>query len=148
MLTHTYSPKTFSEAAADGLLAGLAAGMGMALYLLGAEWLSGIGPAEMFGRFDPGSSGSPVVGALAHLAVSAVYGALFGGLHRLLPIRRNDWRLSALGGLAFGLAVWAGAMLVLLPAASPLRAVTPVHFAVAHAVYGLALGVSILRKER
>lgn len=120
----------------------------MGLYLLGAEWLSGIGPAELFGRFDPAGSGSPVAGVLAHLAVSAVYGAFFGGLRHFIPLRRDDWRLGALCGLAFGLALWAGAVVILLPAASPVRAIAPVDFALAHVVYGIVVGLVVQRRER
>lgn len=136
---------TLSDAAVDGLLAGGAAGVAMALYLLIAVWIGGVGPVETLGRFDPAGSGSPVAGALAHLAVAAVYGALFGGLRRFIPFRRDDWRLGALCGLAFGLALWAVAVGVLLPLGSPLRAIAPVHFAAAHGVYGVVLGFSTSR---
>lgn len=140
-------PQTFGEAAVEGLLAGSLAGVVMALYLLAASGLSGEGPATLLARFDGTGGGQPLTGALNHLAVSAVYGAAFGGLRRFIPFRRNDWRLGLLCGLAFGLALWALALSVLLPAASPLRAIPPVHFAVAHAIYGLVLGIYVNRQD-
>jgi hypothetical protein len=127
------------------LLAGGVAGVAMAVYLLAAAGLSGEGPATLLARFDGSGSGLSVAGALNHLAVAAVYGAVFGGLRHLIPFRRNDWRLGLLCGLAFGLALWAVALAVLLPAASPLRAIAPVHFAVAHGVYGLIIGYMVQR---
>lgn len=138
-------PQTFGEAAVEGLLAGSLAGVVMALYLLAISGLNGEGPATLLARFDGTGGGLPLAGALNHLAVSAVYGALFGSLRHLIPFRRNDWRLGVLCGLAFGLALWALALGVLLPTASPLRAIAPVHFAVAHGVYGLVLGFRVQR---
>lgn len=147
MLTHTYSPKTFSEAAADGLLAGLVAGMGMALYLLAAAGLGGEAPLAALARFDVSGGASPLAGALAHLATAAVYGAAFGGLRRLIPFRRGDRRIGAVLGLVFGLALWGLALAVLLPASAPLRGLPPVHFGVAHVVYGVLLGGVVSRGE-
>lgn len=139
MITKT-QPQTIGEAAVEGLLAGGVAGLVMAVYLLAAVGLSGEGPTTLLARFDGSGNGLPLAGALNHLAVSAVYGALFGGLRHLIPFRRNDSRLSVLCGLAYGLGLLGLALGVLLPAASPLRAIAPVHFGLAHVVYGLVLG--------
>ena len=144
---------TMGEAAVEGLLAGSMAGAAMLAYLIVIGLAAGDGSAvahhvvEVVGRFDPGASGSPLIGLLAHLAVAGVYGALFGGGWRLAPFRRRfDRRLSPVCGLAYGLALWALAQGVLLPLwGSALRAVPPVHFAVAHALYGLTLGLLFRR---
>ena len=143
---HTQPNVTLGEAAVDGLLAGGAAGVAMTLYLLIAEWVGGVEPATVLGRFDPSGSGSPVAGALAHLAVAAVYGALFGvvarGLARLWT-RVPIW----LGGVAYGLILWGLALAAVLPAlATSLRAILPLHFAIAHSLYGLALGLWLARR--
>jgi hypothetical protein len=69
---------TIGEAAADGLLAGEAAGVIMAAYLALAGLTWGSGPVEVLALFDPGETGSALFGLIAHLAVSGVYGAAFG----------------------------------------------------------------------
>jgi hypothetical protein len=132
---------TPGEAAVDGLLAGVGAGAAMAAYLLGIGWLVGEAPADMLGRFDPSAGGSALVGLLAHLATAGVYGGLFGLGWRIL---RRFWpRLpGALVGLVYGLLLYGLAQGVLLPwANSALLAIPPVHFAIAHLIYGLALGL-------
>jgi hypothetical protein len=134
-----------SEAVVDGLLAGGGAGLVMALYLLAAEWLLGEGPAAVLGWFDPSGGGSSLTGALAHVATACIYGAAFGALRLAVPRRAPLW----LSGLIYGLVLWALAVGVVLPgAASSLRELSPVHFAVAHGVYGLALGVLVGRGSK
>ncbi len=138
---------TMGEAAVEGLLGGSLAGAAMLAYLMVIGLARGESVVEVVGRFDPGASGSPLIGLLAHLAVAGVYGALFGGGWRLAPFRRRfDRRLSLVCSLAYGLALWALAQGVLLPIwGSALRAVPLVHFAAAHAVYGLTLGLLFRR---
>lgn len=141
--------RTIGEAAVDGLLAGLLAGVGMALYLLAAAGLGGEAPLAVLARFDVGGNASPLAGGLTHLATAAVYGAVFGGLRHLLPRARTDqWWWAAGLGLAFGLALWALAMGAWLSPESPLRGLPPVHFALAHAGYGLVLGGLMARFGR
>jgi hypothetical protein len=136
---------TTGDAAVDGLLAGGLAGVVMAVYLTVAGLTWGDGVAATLGHFDPGGTASPVVGVISHLAVSGVYGALFGIGWRV--VARLWQRLLAyawVGGLAFGLALWGLAAVFLLPgAASALRAISPLHFAIAHLVYGLTLGFGL-----
>ena len=45
--------QTAGDAAVDGLLAGAAAGIAMAVYLVVAGLLAGEGPASVLARFDP-----------------------------------------------------------------------------------------------
>ena len=105
--------------------------------------------ASLLAQFDPGPSPSPFTGALAHLAVAGVYGALFAVLWRWL---RQLWKRAPgwLAGAVYGLALYALALLVLrLPAARPegwLAAVGPLHLAIAHLTYGLGLGYLIDRR--
>ena len=75
--------RTAGDAAVDGLLAGGAAGIAMGVYLAVSVLLLGEGPARMLARFDPAGSAAPVAGVLMHLAVSAVYGLVFGVIYRL-----------------------------------------------------------------
>jgi hypothetical protein len=130
------------EAAVDGMLAGIGAGLAMAVYLVGAGWLSGEAPGQMLARFDPSGGTSPLLGMLAHLAVAGIYGLVFAlawrALGRLWP------RLPVVAaGLAYGVLLYGLAQGVLLPwAGSALLAVAPLHLLAAHLVYGLVLGLA------
>ena len=98
--------RTAGDAAVDGLLAGAAAGIAMAAYLVVTGLLAGEGPAVVLARFDPSGAGaaSPLIGAVMHLAVSAVYGLLFGLIYRLIGRGRLAGRAAgALIGLVYGL---------------------------------------------
>ena len=61
-----------SDAVVDGLFRGLLAGLGMGAYLVLAALTDGESPLGVLGRFDPAGSGQPLVGLLAHLAVSEI----------------------------------------------------------------------------
>jgi uncharacterized membrane protein YagU involved in acid resistance len=134
------------DAAVDGLIFGVVAGLGMGLYLLLAGLTGGDSVAVTLARFDASQTASPLMGLFTHLAVSAVYGAVFA----------LGWRLAArlarvpvwAGAAAYGLLLWALAATVFLSSgATPLRATPPVHFAVAHLIYGLLLGVGMARRR-
>ncbi|MEK7277035.1 MAG: hypothetical protein AAB427_06780 [Chloroflexota bacterium] len=139
---------TMGDAAVDGLIAGIGAGVVMAAVLVVAGLLTGDGPGVVLGRFDPGTAASPVTGGLMHLAVSGVYGALFGLGRRLISGWQPVSRLPGwLIGLAYGLGLWAVAQASLLSGAeSPLQEVPALYFALAHAVFGLTLGLAMTRK--
>jgi len=141
--------QTAGDAAVDGLLAGAAAGIAMAVYLVVAGLLAGEGPAVVLARFDPSGAGaaSPLIGAVMHLAVSAVYGLLFGLICRLIGRDRLAGRATgALMGLVYGLALLLVAQgLALISTEVPLREISTVHFAVAHMIYGLGLGWLVAR---
>ncbi len=134
---------TVGDAAVDGLLAGIAAGIVMAAYLVGVS-LFGEGVAVL-NRFDP-SGASPVVGTLMHLAVSGVYGAVFGIVSNW--IRR--FNLPAwLSGLTFGLVLFALAATIILPSSrSAVAGIPIVHFGIAHVIYGLVIGIIINRNSK
>ena len=144
------SKSSLGDSAVDGLLAGTMAGLLMAVYVAVVGLLSGQSLTAILAQFDPSPAPSAVTGALAHLAVSGVYGMGFALAWRWL---RRLWpRIpGALLGLAYGLLVWCLAVLLLrLPAAATpegwLAAVPPLHLAVAHLLYGLALGVLLARR--
>ncbi len=142
--------RSMGDSAVDGLFGGAIAGILMAVYLVIAGLFNGEGLGTVLGRFTPSGDGSPFLGTLAHLAVSAVYGAIFalilGQIGRLRPsLLRFSWLLGA----AYGLALWLAAEFIILPAVdSPLQLVSPIHFALSHLVFGLALGVAIGRANR
>lgn len=138
----THTRKTIGDIAVDGLFSGMGAGLAMAGLLLIGALLDGTGIAGTLGRFDPGAEGSPVVGALLHLAVSGLYGVLFAVVYHVL---RQRWagiaRFAWLLGAAYGLGLWLTAHFVLLSDLNlALTAFAPWQFALAHLVYGTLLG--------
>jgi hypothetical protein len=135
--------QTRGDAAVDGLLSGVAAGLVMAVVLVGLGVLRGIGWLEILGQFDPSISAQPFVGVLTHLAVSGVYGAIFGVLWRL-GTRRLPGLPTWLAGLLFGLGLWLVAITLTAARGAAdggwLAGIPPADFALAHGLYGLALG--------
>jgi hypothetical protein len=142
--------KTWGDTAVDGLLAGLAGGLVMSLILVAADWLIGRSPLLSLGYFDPAGTGNWLTGLLAHLAVSALYGAGLALLLRGIWRMRPAWiRPTWLWGAVYGLLLWgvaAGA--VLTPALSIVEvsvdtALTQIpgwEFALAHLLYGSTAG--------
>lgn len=130
------------EAAADGLLAGIAGGLAMAGVLVAAGMLNGEAPAATLARFDATGSGRAIMGLLFHLGVSAVYELIFGVMYRLLGRGRMAGPAGgALLGIAYGMLLWLVAWaLSTLPAAETLRQMPELPFAAAHAEYGALLG--------
>ena len=144
----TIREKKIGDTAVDGLLAGLLAGLAMTAHLVLTGLLIGIPAAVTLGRFDPGMDGGWLIGSLAHLAVSSVYGAVFA-LMFLLLVRR--WgallRFGWLIGLVYGLVLVALARGVLLPmVGSALLEIATLHMVMAHAIYGLVLGFEVSRR--
>ena len=138
---------TLGDSAVDGLLAGAMAGALMAAYLVVAGLMQGEAKRVMLARFDPRADASPVVGLFTHLAVASVYGALFGLGWRMMA-RVWPRSLAWLAGLAYGLILLGLAQALLLPdAASALRIIPAVHFAIAHGWYGLALGFGVAQRR-
>lgn len=138
----TQRRKSVGDLAVDGLFSGMAAGLAMAAVLLVAGLLDGAGIAETLGRFDPGNEASPVMGALLHLAVSGLYGAVFAlGFNFLRRASPGIGRYTWLAASVYGLALWLTAHFLLLPDLNAgLAHIAPIQFALAHLVYGVALG--------
>ncbi len=129
------------DAAVDGLLSGLGAGLVMAAYLVVVGLLRSEGPGVMLARFSAGAAISPWMGLLSHLAVSAMYGVVFGLLSRWILRRWSRTSAGWIAGLLYGTLLFLVAELVILPGTgSPLSAIPPLHFAIAHLLYGLVLG--------
>ena len=148
-VTTTPRAMTMGDAAVDGLLAGVGAGIVMAIYVVAVGLALGEGIANILGRFAPGEGASPLSSALMHLAVSGVYGLVFG-LGRGLIARLWRNRLPGwLTGLAYGLVLLAFAETVILPGTgSALLSIPFAHFALAHIIYGLSLGYLTGRSDR
>jgi len=139
----------FSEAAVEGLFAGLLAGLAMAAWLAVIALIRSETLSHLFSRFYPAQAATPLTGLLLHLAVSSVYGIVFGlvwylgsSLQRLAP---SAWQAAVLGA-GYGVLLFLLAWYILLPAsASPLRQLPIWQVGVAHLVYGLILGWLIRR---
>ena len=144
IMTTLPKSKMMGDAAVDGLLAGLAAGVVMAVYLIVTGLMTGDGLSNILGRFAPGEPTTPLAGALSHLAVSAIYGALFGVFSMPLQNRVPIWA----AGLVYGIVLFLVAQYTLLPGTgSSLLEVSPVHFGIAHLLYGGVLGWQVGRKR-
>jgi hypothetical protein len=134
---------SIGEMTVEGLFVGIAAGIVMLLYLVVSGLLTGKAASVMISHFSIQAPANPMQGALLHLAVSGTYGLLFGFVCALLG-RRFSVRTLA---LLYTLAIYLLARFVLLPSSgSQLTQVAPVHFALAHLVYGLVLGYGFARK--
>jgi hypothetical protein len=133
---------SIGDAAVDGLLNGVIAGVVMAIYLLVSGVLTSAGLAATLSAFDLGQGTSPVRGALIHLAVAAIYGMVFSLLFRLLGRGRSIGRGgNVFIGLAYGLLLWAITQIAFATGINvALSSLPTVHLAVAHLVYGAALG--------
>ena len=146
--TSTYQQKSLGDTAVDGLLAGIGAGLVMALFLLLIGLLNGDLATAVFGRFDPGQNQQWLTGLVIHLAVSSIYGIVFGLLFWVLIRIRPSWaRLSWLLGLAYGLLLYGVVQTALATGIdSGLVQFTAVILLLAHATYGLVLGILLGRK--
>lgn len=139
----TQKKKSLGDTAVDGLVAGLPAGVGMAVVLALAGLVSGRPPLVTLSYFDPTHNGRWLTGLLAHLAVAAIYGVVFAllmaAVGRIRPLLAQP---VVLWGMAYGLGLLMVAHGVWFTAvASPLTQIAGWQMAVAHLVYGLILGL-------
>jgi hypothetical protein len=134
--------KTWGDTAVDGLLAGLVGGLVMSLFLVLAGWFSGGSPLATVGYFDPAQAGNWLTGLLAHVSVSAIYGALLALLLRGMAwIRPSLAKLNWLWGALYGVLLWGLAVELLLTAVPfPLSQIPAWEFGLAHLLYGLVAG--------
>jgi hypothetical protein len=137
------------DAAVEGLFAGVLAGIAMAAYLVAAGLWLGELPGEVLRRFAPGSAPTSSQGFLMHLAISGVYGLLFGLVcqvaAQLWKWAPPAWQAGAAGSF-YGLALYFFAQAVILPGTgSALKEFSQLHFALAHMIYGISLGMIINR---
>ena len=128
--------------AVDGLLYGLVGGIAMLVSLLAFALLSGDSPGALLTHFSAGNSTSPIQGLLSHLAVSAIYGLLFGALVWPVLLRLTSAKLSGwLGGFGYAILLLFLAQIAVLPGTnSPLAQLPLWQWALGHGIYGLVLG--------
>jgi hypothetical protein len=132
---------SFGDRAVDGLFGGLWAGAVMGLYLILVGLFSGDSIGAVLSQFALDPAAAALTGLVSHLAVSALYGILFGLISRLLAqIPLNRWLL----GLVYGAVLLLVSLFVLVPGAGqPLRAFPLVHWALAHLIYGWVLSMAV-----
>ena len=140
---------SLGDAAVDGLLNGVVAGVVMAIYVMIGGVLTGAGLVATLSAFDLGQGASPVRGALIHLAVAAIYGMVFGLTDRLIGRRRPIGRGGTMiMGVTYSLGLW---LITQIAFASgihvALSSLPAVHLAAAHALFGLTLGWLIGRTQ-
>jgi len=134
----------------DGLIAGLEAGLLMVVFLILLEWISsGNGPGLTLARFDPGDNPVPLTGLLVHLAVSGVYGLLFGFIGWLFNSRKSmilgGWIPLISGGL-YGTAIFLLPWLTFSPnIGQNFLGFSPLIFWLAHVLYGSSLAFLLAR---
>lgn len=131
------------DAAVEGLMFGILAGILMGTFVLAVELVAGKTPGTVLGYFDVGSQASPVIGSFTHIAVSGIYGVGFGVLYlivsRILGARTSSWIWLVLGAL-YGALIFGIAEGIVLPRTNSLLHELPVWvFATAHLLYGIAL---------
>jgi hypothetical protein len=136
---------TTTDAALDGLFSGVVAGLAMTSYLAVWGLVAGEGPGTVLSYFASDSGDRPLVGALTQLAVSGVYGILFGVGRQFA--RRFRYSLpTTISGVAYSLALLIlSRMMIASNTTSPLLQVPLIHFALAHVIYGLILARMIVR---
>ena len=145
-------PITLGDAAVEGLIYGIVAGLGMALFVVAFEWLAGVMPLEVLTYFGATADVSPWVGLFTHAAVSGIYGVIFGMLAlavaRMFGHRMNQGVWLTLG-IVYGLLIFAVAKGVILPrTASPLDDLPVWALGIAHALYGFILAWFVGRKTQ
>lgn len=131
------------ETAVNGLIAGLPAGLVMAISLALTGISTGTQPLVTLGYFDPRRAGGWLSGLLGHLAVAAIYGLIYALLMRVGErIRPSFSRVSWLWGMVYGLVLYGLAVGIVFRAApSPVAQIAGWQLAAAHLLYGLVLGI-------
>ncbi len=146
-ITTSLKQKTLGDTAVDGLITGLAAGLIMIMFLLVVDLINGISPEVVLGRFDVTQTNNMVTSFFTHLAVSAIYGVIFGLLYLLLlRLRPSLIRFGWLAGLLYGVILYGLVRSApYIGVESELIQFKTVILLLAHAIYGLVLGILLVR---
>ena len=145
----TNSKGNIRNLAVDGLIFGVLSGLGMYLVMTVLVLFSRNSVTTLLERFSTGAMTSPLQGLLSHLAVSAIYGMLFGALIWPILQRFSQQKLMGwLGGLGYGLLLLFLAQVAILPATTSNLAQLPLwEWALGHISYGLILGALFAREN-
>lgn len=137
--------KRTSDAVIDGLFNGIQAGILMGMYLALVLIASRQGVEPFLNNLSKVTGASPLTSVFFHLAVSGIYGTLFGSISKLASIKwpasTSTWP-SQVMGVIFGALLYLFASTVLLPETRELvQGIQPIHFLIAHLIYGWSLGL-------
>jgi uncharacterized membrane protein YagU involved in acid resistance len=133
--------RSISDYAIDGLAAGFIAGLLMVTYLIGAGLSIGLSPANILSSFRVQDPNTSLAGILLHLAVSGVYGTIFGSSYHPLIGKIQRPSIGILTGALYGVLLYLLARGAILPSTnSPLLQFPSAHLLVAHLIYGFILG--------
>jgi hypothetical protein len=137
--------KSTSDAIIDGLFNGIQAGLLMGMYLALALIASSQGIGPFLNDLSQVTGSSPLTSVFFHLAVSGIYGTLFGGVSKLIslkwPASTSTWPSQGTG-VVFGALLYLFASTILLPETGQLlQDIQPIHFLIAHLIYGWMLGL-------
>lgn len=138
---HLKTKITAGDAAVNGLLNGLVGGVAMAAVVIIFSLLGGKGFGYL-GYFSAGAPVLPLVGLVMHLAVSTIYGLLYGLIRKWTRLDRLTRLPGWLAGLIYAMGLWVFAVTLLLPGAKSMILTLPwVVFFTGHFAYGLVLGL-------
>jgi hypothetical protein len=146
VIPHLQQKSSTGDAVVSGLFSGLLGGAAMAVVIAGWSLLAGQG-ISYFSNFSNSTPVPILQGLLMHLAMSTLYGMLYGLIHRQTRMERFRFFPGWLAGLGYALVLWVFAVSVMLPASRSLILTLPWYvFFSGHLVYGLALGVGARQK--
>lgn len=138
MSQRTHSSISTGEAAVDGLLNGLLAGLAMLAFLLVAGLLTGGPTLQTLQSLGWERGSAPFAGVFAHLAVACFYGLLWGPIWRWL--HRHSALPGWMLGTGYGILLFALAQSLVQTLPPPLQVLNGSLLLAAHSVYGFVLG--------
>jgi hypothetical protein len=138
MSQRMHSTTSPGEAAVDGLLNGLLAGLAMLAFLLIAGLLTGSPTLQTLQSLGWEQGGTPLAGVFAHLAVASFYGLLWGLIWRWL--HRHSTLPGWMLGTAYGILLFAMTQSLANTLPAPLQVLNSSLLLAAHCVYGVTLG--------
>lgn len=144
-----YEPRlNIGDSAVDGLVGGLVAGVAMGIYLMVVGLRSRISAWYLIETLVPLNNDNLVYTILLHLAISMIYGAVYGALisviRRVSGLHFRNWFLIVFAGL-YGLALFVFARVVLFSVIEQafFSQNLLLHLFIAHVFYGFVLGLLV-----
>lgn len=139
----TQEEHSIGDAAVDGLLNGIIAGVGMGLYVLLIFLVNSVPAGEIIVYFGS-ITDSGLVSALIHLAISGIYGVLFGLAFSVISNRLRKtlsiW-VVLLSGIVYGGLLWLVATYVVFNGSPSVEYIPGVHLLIAHIIFGVFLSL-------
>jgi hypothetical protein len=134
----SFTSLSTSEAAVEGLLRGIAAGIAMLAFLLVTGLVMGDPERQTILAAGGELAASPVTSLFAHLAVASFYGLLWGPAWRW--ISRHSALPAWMAGMAYGIVLFVLAQSLAQALPLPLQQLSSGVMLAAHSFYGFVLG--------